>query len=116
MEHTPTPWKVIPPDGNSKRWFISRRSDSHHRKFYVAVLGTKNTEDAGIDEKDARFIVQAVNSHDELLAAIQKLLTAIGHTPSETEDVQKYLNEGGEGYEAYSTGAEALTNATKEGK
>ena len=114
MEHTPIPW-IIRRYTNYAGFSISSETEPLFGCIAERWEDLDDSKRSDIRYANADFIVQAVNSHDELLVAIQKLLTAIGHTPSETEDVQKYLNEGGEGYEAYSTGAEALTNATKEG-
>ena len=59
MKHTPTPWEL------------------HQGEDYIVILRGDETTDQGImvdNLVDAAFIVQACNSHDDLLAAAELLL------------------------------------------
>jgi len=56
--HTPLPWKVIKPQ------------HGHDTKYRCVQIGSDPTYSTlELKPEDARFIVKAVNSHDELLAA-----------------------------------------------
>ena len=59
-EHTPTPWEI--------RDDAIIGADGSHVIPYLIDLGVENPEE------DARFIVQACNSHDELLEAAKGAL------------------------------------------
>lgn len=69
-EHTPTPWES---------WDISDTYGRSHRK--TRLFGVKGAHAVGRVEADSRriaeldraFIVLAVNSHDDLVAALQRI-------------------------------------------
>jgi hypothetical protein len=78
-KHTALPWEY--------------RRDEEEDRHYIAtgvfcivhdVHGTRITNNRGQEEREAnaRFIVRAVNSHDELLAALKELRCWIGQGKS----------------------------------
>lgn len=66
--HTPTPWKLLPPD-----------QIRGPRQEFVADCQcfVKAGWRAEFDSANAEFIVRAVNNHEDLLAALEKALHSL---------------------------------------
>lgn len=70
-KHTPTPWKAIK---NSCFWEIQpeNRSDSDPYQIGDVCASCPENDVHGLQQANAEFIVRAVNSHDALVAALEK--------------------------------------------
>jgi len=66
MEHTPVPWKVV------DRWKIVRDAGHPLPRLIVetTISGECEVYQGNADEANAAFIVQAVNSHEALVEAL----------------------------------------------
>ena len=66
-EHTPTPWVADPDDREGYEWniHIIDGQDGHNRICFMS--------NGPETEANAAFIVKAVNSHDALVEALQKI-------------------------------------------
>ena len=104
MEHTPTPLEAHY-DPNNQQWDIITQKP-YQRLFSIPSRSTVRRGKSDQDETLARSIVQAVNSHDELVAALTDLdhLHWSGEPPAGLTRDQVLRNT-----------RTALSNATKEG-
>ena len=66
MSHTPTPWRLARRSEYDLLTVIETEDD------YIADCTEQVGDDR--DEANAAFIVLAVNAHDELVAALQKII------------------------------------------
>ena len=100
MEHTPTPWKTLGKSSNE----IESTKRGNDELIVARTFGPDN-------EANARFIVQAVNSHDELLKGlndnIQTLRTLPLHPQGSTAEISIA--------KAINNTRVIIANATKEG-
>ena len=84
MEHTPTPWErssgAIFSEGKdgANICFISSPRKSHLVEYVRLEINDPDFSEA---MANAAFIVQAVNSHDELLDMLEKAVDFIKHEP-----------------------------------
>jgi hypothetical protein len=91
MSHTPTPWRIDANAKNPERRDIMSAPDSIGGRNFVAcnvsaedaalIVGAVNGNAAGQSpnaEGAAAFIVKACNAHDELVAALEYNLAALG--------------------------------------
>lgn len=62
--HTPTPWHAEQFGGS--QWAVRHGADRHFR--FVCLTSQGN------DQANAKFIVKACNAHDDLVAAVKRLL------------------------------------------
>ena len=73
MKHTPTPWSF----GSQ---FIAKHVGPSVLDYeHIATIPDHLQSDDPQWEANAAFIVQACNSHDDLVAACELALTIIGH-------------------------------------
>jgi hypothetical protein len=82
--HTKTPWKLqtfysvknIFPYEKMVRWLITQDKTAHSVVIveFPDTLPGLDGKPMGTDEEDAAFIVQACNSHDELLEACKPII------------------------------------------
>jgi ATPase subunit of ABC transporter with duplicated ATPase domains len=85
-EHTPTPWAKTSKAVGSDRYIIHDVPLGVEYKVRVVVSGPNSAQ-------DARFVLRAVNSHDELVAALeasQNILFAL-HESETRPDAKKFL-------------------------
>ena len=96
MNHTPGLLAVIPPDRNSDRWFICRAAPevTGAKKFYITVLGTRESADAGIDEADALHLVACWNACEGINPeSVPDLLGALKTAQAELFRLTAYHDE-----------------------
>ena len=106
-KHTPTPW-------------ASKSANTHHKTAYI----TAPDESSGGNwiianvlhgDDDARFIVTACNSHDELLEALNRLTIAAGEADAlQHAGLKVPPKVWSEIYDANIKARAAIANATKE--
>ena len=73
-EHTPTPWRYIPPDGPHYRAQIAMPAhESIPDQERIGCAPGSGIWDDGEDEANAAFIVEAVNSHTALTERVAEL-------------------------------------------
>lgn len=103
MIHTPTPWHIAPysapyiatsHDPKIKAYLEETGTD----KFDALSIGTETGSAALIplDEssrENAEFIVKAVNCHDELVAALEDIISAEGTERDEWDAVERLIPE-----------------------
>jgi len=70
MSHTPTPWKSVELGSEGARLFPASGDRREDMKF-IAMF---NGRDTLTDFANARLVVQAVNSHADLVAALENSL------------------------------------------
>jgi hypothetical protein len=87
-EHTPTPWKLFHSNGTIA--IKNPRSRSSHNEI-VFWTGFDASHYPDLALANARFIVNAVNAHDALLAALQKIVDTDQHP--DHEDTAAELRE-----------------------
>ena len=89
-EHTPTPWIATFSRTFTKgRRKFTLEQDPHHAHRWIGDLWlTEGLPDA-VQDANARFIVQACNAHDELLAALKELVPLVGedNLPEDVNDI-----------------------------
>lgn len=82
--HTPTPW-CISYGQDQKTGEVAEYVSAEGRNMHGIKLATPWVEDAWDEDPEAkanaRFIVKAVNSHDELVAALEGLVTPDNSLP-----------------------------------
>jgi hypothetical protein len=70
--HTPVPWEVVPNDGTEPSILIRTTTGRHQDgEKDVCLIDDTSSESYA----NAVFIVRACNSHDDLLAALEAMLT-----------------------------------------
>lgn len=77
-KHTPTPWYKVQEFAN--RWAIEYRKDGFVPLSLAKITITCCEVSGGKDEENsanAAFIVRACNSHDDLVAALEKCVEAL---------------------------------------
>jgi hypothetical protein len=74
MKHTPAPWEARGEKGNYEWNVVAPDDDDLSEPWHIAEChdGAKGCS----AEANARFIVRAVNAHDDLVAALRCLLNA----------------------------------------
>ena len=78
-KHTPTPWFVsgIRFKMNHREWLsVNRYDEAKKTDENIAIVGYDPRD--GLGFADAHFIVKAVNSHDELVKALERADAALG--------------------------------------
>ena len=106
MTHTPTPWLAVHQVNTDGAWDIVNQGETEYQKgVLVAHLGGSL---AGGDtpEADAKFIELAVNCHDELVAALEELVSEADTHGGSVRSVSRY---------SIDKARAALSKATKAG-
>ena len=77
QSHTPTPWilKYDEPQDNILRVTVTSENKLVEPIEEVLIAGGGNIEKMGIRSSNLYFIVRAVNSHDELVDALKKMVS-----------------------------------------
>ena len=78
MSHTPTPWALFIPDDDDFDYDIIEIT-THERDglIPIAAISTDFADPIGGEQKaNAAFIIRAVNSHDDLVAALHAVTDA----------------------------------------
>lgn len=86
---TAGPWKAMPPDDDSKRWFIRRLigvQDVPPENFYICLL----LEFGNRLYEDATFIAHARQDIPDLIAEVEKLRYHLNHMISERHKETKF--------------------------
>ena len=73
-KRTPGPWFVV---DNPRTGIEHHRYEIHSRDDGAVCFLAYSFSDGKIEEANARFIVQACNSHDDLVAALEHAVSAI---------------------------------------
>lgn len=84
MEHTPTPWKVFDDDLTKVK---------NLEGVGVAVMSGGNRFTLLEQQRNAQFIVTAVNSHDELVSALSEYVAEWEAKHSEEDQRTGYTRE-----------------------
>lgn len=79
--HTPTPWMIRPDELQEGSFQIRHETPFYRDNMLVASVIARTVdniaeEHGGSQEANAAFIVQAVNSHEELLEAMKEFVNA----------------------------------------
>jgi len=78
QKHTPGPWRVRQHPDDVEEFHISALTPEGHPYFgRTTETEIMSDEDYPTKRADADFIVQAVNNHDDLLAACEAALNAV---------------------------------------
>ncbi len=87
--HTPTPWEVSKgrdneKDGLAEVWGSIVGGDWYVARIWADVKGSEKMAEA-----NAGLIVRAVNSHDDLLAALKVLLASASYSTEAMDDAEE---------------------------
>lgn len=107
-KHTPTPWKLmISPDKPSEGDEI--QGATHPDKYSVVCCNTQYYP-TGVGLDDMKFIVKAVNSHNDMLEAL-KLCDAVFNRMDISDDLLDGCSMGDDEHEAWQAVSEAIKKA-----
>lgn len=73
-KHTDTPWLVVPSEGGGDEWEIVIPFPGLHDEYLWIATCSGMGREYGDPRENAAFIGLAVNSHDELVAALRGMV------------------------------------------
>lgn len=90
--HTPTPWVMIH-DTYDDELHITTQTRLDNDKVQIAAVTINYREDFEAEQQaNASFIVKAVNCHEELVAALDEVMTWIRNWDSQLADDPEWFD------------------------